>query len=481
MIRASRAKTITGGCKHWRPASPLLVLLAVSACGPVPEAEGPPDGINSVQQALSSINCTESTDTGYVQGSPFTITVVTVDGKKAEVKSANAYYVMAVAASKAGVNLKVVSGFRTMAEQTYLYNCYKCCCCNNCNLAAKPGYSNHQSGHAFDLNTGASGVLSWLNNHAAAYGFKRTVPSESWHWEWWGGGPGGGPCGKPTYPKLTINLSVETISGQERDLCQEGSSAKIFDWWVGQKTKANVDIKNKGTAVGKNVKIGLWAEQPYVEITHWNIYSDWKQAAGTFVLNDTDGMQSVPHDNPGKSFSLQLGSISPGETKRIVLKALASKASLNVANVDHPDLRAWVAKIEDYYAKASFSDKPSKNVKDYQTQNGGDLRDYFQTDVLDEESCDGLDNDCDGEIDESCTTAPDAGPQSDSGGSTADLWSWSWTEAGQPGGDGGGLGAELEGACALVPAGRAARPPLASLLLLLLLALALPRVRSSGR
>src|SRR5690606_15622592 len=69
------------------------------------------------------------------------------------------------------------------------------CNCNSCNLAATPGYSNHQSGHALDLNTSTPGVLNWLNNHGAYYGFARTVPSEPWHWEWWGGGPGGGVCG----------------------------------------------------------------------------------------------------------------------------------------------------------------------------------------------------------------------------------------------------------------------------------------------
>ena len=97
-------------------------------------------------------------------------------------------------AQKDGVHLHIVSGFRTNAEQKYLYHCYTSCSCNGCNLAAKPGYSNHQSGHALDLNTSSPGVLHWLNNHAAHYGFKRTVSSESWHWEWWGGGPGGGPC-----------------------------------------------------------------------------------------------------------------------------------------------------------------------------------------------------------------------------------------------------------------------------------------------
>ena len=108
--------------------------------------------------ALSAIDCTKRTDTGYVRGNAFTIEVVTVDGKPVEVRTANAYMVMAQAAAADGVQLRIVSGFRTFAEQQYLYNCYINCNCNNCNLAAKPGYSNHQSGHALDLNTSAPGV-----------------------------------------------------------------------------------------------------------------------------------------------------------------------------------------------------------------------------------------------------------------------------------------------------------------------------------
>ncbi len=142
-------------------------------------------GLWQVQgHALSSISCQVSKATGYKSGKPFTIHVVHVDGKPVEVHTANAYYVMAQAAAKAGVQLAVVSGFRTMAQQQTLYNCYKCCCCNSCNLAAVPGTSNHQSGHALDLNTSATGVYSWLNKHGQSFGWKRTVPSEAWHWEW---------------------------------------------------------------------------------------------------------------------------------------------------------------------------------------------------------------------------------------------------------------------------------------------------------
>jgi len=175
------------------------VLLVGAGCGaPGPQGELPPvEDLARVQQA--AVDCTEWTDTGYVSGTPFEITLVTVDGKPVEVNTANAYSVMQDAAAAAGVNIAIVSGFRTNAEQEYLYNCYVNCNCNNCNLAAKPGYSNHQSGHALDLNTSTGSVLSWLNAHGAEYGFEATVASEDWHWEWWGGGPGGGPCnGTPT-------------------------------------------------------------------------------------------------------------------------------------------------------------------------------------------------------------------------------------------------------------------------------------------
>jgi len=172
-------------------------MLALISCGPALEPEAdeaePQQLFSSSEQGL--VTCAERQDTGYRSGTAFPITVVSADGKPAERETANAYAVMQQAAANDGVNIAVVSGFRTMAEQQYLYSCYVNCSCNSCNLAAQPGYSNHQSGHALDLNTSAPGVLNWLNAHGAAFGFSRTVPSEAWHWEWWGGGPGGGPCG----------------------------------------------------------------------------------------------------------------------------------------------------------------------------------------------------------------------------------------------------------------------------------------------
>lgn len=117
--------------------------------------------------------------TGYSRGNPTRICVVTVEGKLIEVNTARAYEAMRNAARAAGISISLTSGFRTMDQQRYLYNLYLS---GRGNLAARPGYSNHQSGLALDLGRGPGGQ-TWLDRNASRYGFRRTVPSEPWHWE----------------------------------------------------------------------------------------------------------------------------------------------------------------------------------------------------------------------------------------------------------------------------------------------------------
>jgi hypothetical protein len=105
-----------------------------------------------------------------------------------------AVYAMVEAARADGVNLAASSTFRSNDHQTYLYNCYLTKSCNNGNLAAAPGNSNHQSGVAIDfsgMSTSLSGCRNspsafpsfvWLNNNASSYGYSATVESECWHW-----------------------------------------------------------------------------------------------------------------------------------------------------------------------------------------------------------------------------------------------------------------------------------------------------------
>lgn len=90
------------------------------------------------------VTCSKRTATGYRGGSAFRVTLVSADYRPAGRNAANAFYAMEKAAARAGVSLQVNSGFRTMAEQRYLYNCYRTRKCNGGNLAARPGYSNHQ-------------------------------------------------------------------------------------------------------------------------------------------------------------------------------------------------------------------------------------------------------------------------------------------------------------------------------------------------
>jgi D-alanyl-D-alanine carboxypeptidase len=140
------------------------------------------------------VSCGAHEDTGYRSGTSFPITVVTIDGKPVERSTANAFLAMRDAAAREGVHIRIVSGFRSMAEQEHLYQCYTTCSCNDCNLAARPGYSNHQSGTALDLNRHDPGVLNWLRAHANAHGFYETVSGEPWHWDYQGSGAPPGPC-----------------------------------------------------------------------------------------------------------------------------------------------------------------------------------------------------------------------------------------------------------------------------------------------
>ena len=125
------------------------------------------------------------TRTGYSHGEKLKLKIVSVGGAEAEVHTAAAFRVMAKAAAKSGVDLKIRSGFRSHAKQRALYNKYKK---GDGNLAAPPGFSNHESGRALDIYITDGKAYDWLREHADRYGFFRTVAGEAWHWEFLGVG-----------------------------------------------------------------------------------------------------------------------------------------------------------------------------------------------------------------------------------------------------------------------------------------------------
>lgn len=122
----------------------------------------------------------------YVNGQPRTITVVPVgNGQYLRADAARAWQRMQEAARAVGINLSATSGFRTMEQQQELYRRYLN---GTGNLAARPGYSNHQNGIAMDIGgVGGRGTAAdrWLRANAARFGF-RNLPSEYWHYDYVG-------------------------------------------------------------------------------------------------------------------------------------------------------------------------------------------------------------------------------------------------------------------------------------------------------
>lgn len=85
-----------------------------------------------------------------------------------------------------GCNASIISGHRTYQKQAYLYNCYKTKKCNNGNLAAAPGRSNHEYAIAADLryHPKTSACLSFYHNTSKKYGLHFPLLHASFPEDW---------------------------------------------------------------------------------------------------------------------------------------------------------------------------------------------------------------------------------------------------------------------------------------------------------
>lgn len=100
-------------------------------------------------------------------------------------RTAAPYADLVNAAARDGVLVTLNSGFRSYPEQKNLYEGFVKKL-PGFNKAAKPGFSNHQNGIAFDLSVpGGDGnpTYEWLKRRGPKFGFVRTVNNEPWHWE----------------------------------------------------------------------------------------------------------------------------------------------------------------------------------------------------------------------------------------------------------------------------------------------------------
>lgn len=130
--------------------------------------------------------------------------LVRVQGERLRAQAADAYKQFAKAAKAAGVNILPISGYRSFSEQASLYDSYvrQYGQATADTLAARPGYSEHQTGLAMDIGN-ASGICAllacfantpagqWAAEHGWEYGFIIRYPAgagattgytyEPWH------------------------------------------------------------------------------------------------------------------------------------------------------------------------------------------------------------------------------------------------------------------------------------------------------------
>ena len=140
-------------------------------------------GVGGTPSAFDQPAATGRIAAGYQNGRRVSVALSEVGGGcYLNTRAAPSYRAMMAAARRDGVNLSLLSAFRSMEQQQHLYNLYRS---GRGNKAARPGYSNHQMGLSVDLgNTGGYGGRNyrWLKQNAARFGFYNDVRGEPWHW-----------------------------------------------------------------------------------------------------------------------------------------------------------------------------------------------------------------------------------------------------------------------------------------------------------
>lgn len=147
----------------------------------------------------------------YQEAPPGSLVGVEPDGRiKLRGPAAQSFLAMVQAAQTDQVSLVPVSGFRSIAEQTYLFFTLKAkaglTATERAAVSAPPGYSEHHTGYAIDIADGGqpttdleitfetTPAFRWLQDNAARFGFELSFPKnnpqgvsyEPWHWRFVG-------------------------------------------------------------------------------------------------------------------------------------------------------------------------------------------------------------------------------------------------------------------------------------------------------
>jgi soluble lytic murein transglycosylase-like protein len=113
---------------------------------------------------------------------------------------------MAAAARRAGIDLLVVSGFRSDAEQAQLFAQHP-----DPTWVAPPGQSLHRC--ATELDLGPSSANAWLAANARRYGFVQRYGWEAWHYGFVAGPPPCSDAGEAVAAQVSTAEAAQPLSG----------------------------------------------------------------------------------------------------------------------------------------------------------------------------------------------------------------------------------------------------------------------------
>jgi D-alanyl-D-alanine carboxypeptidase len=172
----------------------------VSSVTPTPSPTPTPEVIDNILGHLP-----------YEEASPEQLKSITNDGGiKLRKKAADSFLKMQRDARANGIILNPISGFRTVAQQEYLFFEVKRQrnqeTRKRAEVSAPPNYSEHHTGYAIDIGDGKvpatnlsenfeqTPAFRWLENNAAKYSFELSFPPnntqgisyEPWHWRYVG-------------------------------------------------------------------------------------------------------------------------------------------------------------------------------------------------------------------------------------------------------------------------------------------------------
>ncbi|NET58199.1 MAG: D-alanyl-D-alanine carboxypeptidase family protein [Symploca sp. SIO2E6] len=190
----------------------LLVGMSIPVSEPQPTVETSPEPTAAVSEPEEESQSDDLLGHFEYEEAPVSeLQAITADGRiKLRTAAAQKYQEMLAAARASGINLTIISGFRSVEEQQHLFFDIKAqrgeVASKRAKVSAPPGYSEHHTGYAVDLgdasapatnlspNFEKTAAFKWLEQQAPYYSFELSFPKdnpqgisyEPWHWRFVG-------------------------------------------------------------------------------------------------------------------------------------------------------------------------------------------------------------------------------------------------------------------------------------------------------